>query len=439
MKQLASRLGLPEGSDRCQLGQPFAVGPDHHTTEFRKRLDSVMSNPSACCISQRRLVPIQWLNNPYDKGNRMKYSDFLPTSSTPRRRGLLTGLICFVALVVVAACGGTTNGPSEKKLGFASYVPGNTFQGDIYKSWGDAIEKATDGRLSFRYHHANSLLSTADILSGVAAGRAEAGLVAPFYNPKQLPLSMVADLPFLGTNLAAKSETLRKLYDEFKPFQAEYEDQGVKLLATLPSSDMITGCKTELRGPEDLKGRSVRAGGLSIEAMTAAGAKVVSLAASEIREGISKGVIDCWSSATLDNAASLGLLEVTPFIYTTGYGSYSSTTIVMSMKTWKTLTDADKDAVVEASKSATQSATKFITANVDKACKLAKENGVTFKAFDDAQAGRWQAMLGKRINEVYAATHPSAQEFAELYEKVLKQQEPEHADFVDPVATCIGS
>lgn len=132
------------------------------------------------------------------------------------------------------------------------------------------------------------------------------------------PFLLGLDLPGIAPDVA----TARKVVEAYRgPFAERLEEKyDVETLALWPYPGQVFYCKDALSGLEDLKGRKVRTFTPAMaDLVTEFGGIPVSLAFSEVYQGLQRGVVDCAITGSLSgNTANWH--EVTDYLYPLSIG-----------------------------------------------------------------------------------------------------------------------
>ena len=132
------------------------------------------------------------------------------------------------------------------------------------------------------------------------------------------PFLLGLDLP----GIAPDVDTARKVVEAYRePFTKRLEEKyDVETLALWPYPGQVFYCKDELEGLDDLKGRKVRTFTPAMaDLVTEFGGIPVSLAFSEVYQGLQRGVVDCAITGSLSgNTANWH--EVTDYLYPLSIG-----------------------------------------------------------------------------------------------------------------------
>jgi TRAP-type C4-dicarboxylate transport system substrate-binding protein len=379
------------------------------------------------------------------------------------RRGRLTAAIAVISPVVflVSACGGSTDEqvsstatptPSPEEtvtvdtcegdpvaIDFATFLGENTPQSTTMKWWADEISARSNGRVTVTPHYAQSLLPGTEALQGVGDGRAEVGWIGNFYHPAELPLSSVAELPFTAASGAALSAALNDMYTNYAPFREEYNKNNVHVLFVPSLGVNVIGTNGKaVESLADLDGLSIRAAGNTAAALQAVGVNPVALPAPEVFEAAQRGVIDGYSTITIEVLPAFGLEEVTEFITEAGTGAYVVGVMGMNQDFYQGLDECLRVIIDEVSNEAqSRSVDDLITAQAG-ACEVLKAAGISVKPMDGAIIEEWKSLspdFRAQWIETKTAEGLPAQEFFDQYSSLLDQYESQ-LNVADGVRTC---
>ena len=174
----------------------------------------------------------------------------------------------------------------------------------------------------------------------------------------------------------------------------------------------MSNSKRALLKPDDLKGLKMRTppDSVTVDIMQSLGAEAQQIKFSELYVALQQGVVDGQENP-LTNIHSAKLYEVQKHISLTGH-KYEMTPFLMSKRTWDRLSDADRKAVQEASKAATDLQRKLSKESDDSLVADLKGKGVQVDTVDKAAFQRattsvitkWEASdIGAFVKQVVAA------------------------------------
>ena len=174
----------------------------------------------------------------------------------------------------------------------------------------------------------------------------------------------------------------------------------------------MSNSKRALLKPDDLKGLKMRTppDSVTVDIMQSLGAEAQQIKFSELYVALQQGVVDGQENP-LTNIHSAKLYEVQKHISLTGH-KYEMTPFLMSKRTWDRLSDADRKAVQEASKAATDLQRKLSKESDDSLVADLKGKGVQVDTVDKAAFQRattsvitkWEASdIGAFVKQVVVA------------------------------------
>jgi TRAP-type transport system periplasmic protein len=200
--------------------------------------------------------------------------------------------------------------------------------------------------------------------------------------------------------------------------KAIVEKDGVKVLADAWLAGAFAGKEKCIRKPEDAAGMKVRSAGATFAQMWAgAGASVVSIPSNEVYNAMQQGVIQGTDTST-GSFVSFRLYEQVKCITAPGDNAlwFMYEPVLISKRSWDKLNDAQKKALMAASKKAEdyfESESKKLD---DKMVETFKANKVEVVTMTDAEADAWRAVAQKTSYKTFAEKVPGGKE---LIEKAL--------------------
>lgn len=123
------------------------------------------------------------------------------------------------------------------------------------------------------------------------------------YNTGEMPINESADL----VGLVGSVEELQKVANVVRPMlAAEYEGKhGVKLLGFGSYQAQVIYCRDKISSLADLKGKKVRASGISQQSfVNYLGGSPLNIAFAEVQPALAKGVVDCAITGSLSGYKS---------------------------------------------------------------------------------------------------------------------------------------
>ena len=254
-----------------------------------------------------------------------------------RRHAVLAAL---AAAVVIAA----PSARAQTVLTMSSWVPPTHSLTKDLAAWGQAVEKATEGRVKFQMlpKHPSAPPGTFD---AVRDGLVDVSFVTASYTPARHPLPLMAELPGAGATAEINSIAFSRIH--WKYFQPANEYKGVKLLGVFthgPGQMFLV--KKPVTSVADLAGLKIRTGGgISEASAKLLGASPFVKPAPESYELLSSGVAD-GTFFPSESIVSFKLDKVVKYATFFPGGFYSSAFgFFMNEDKWNKLSKQDQDAI----------------------------------------------------------------------------------------------
>lgn len=304
-----------------------------------------------------------------------------PRAGRPRTRTVLatTALAAAVTLALGACAGGVTGtGGADSadevfEFTLATGAAVGTPNAAVQEWYLDAVEAATDGRITFDRTATESLCKAAEVVDCLRDGRAQIGVTIPDYTPQYFPTVSVVGIPFLGQNSQAITASFADLNNNYAPAKALMTKNGLHHVATWPVGRFLLGSNEEITDVAGLGGLQARASGPVVQqVLSDAGVNIAAITASETYEAVQRGVINSVGGA-IDFPVNFKLMELLPYWTDPGIGQYSSFGMWFSLDAYESLPD-DLRAIVD---------------DVSKTLN----SGAGIQAFNDVAAGQCQQML----------------------------------------------
>jgi TRAP-type C4-dicarboxylate transport system substrate-binding protein len=193
-------------------------------------------------------------------------------------------------------------------------------------------------------------------------------------------------------------------------------DAGVMVLADTWLAGGFVSKKTCVLNPDDVKGQTFRAAGKAFNQMLAgAGASITSMPSSEIYSGLQTGVLDGanTSSASL---VSYRIYEQVTCLTAPGDNAlwFMYEPILMSKKTFDSLTKQQQDLILKAGKKAEEYAYQGAIDADRKLVDTYKKAGVKVVTMTPEQAAAWQAIADKTSYKEFAQDVKGGRELLDM-------------------------
>jgi len=242
--------------------------------------------------------------------------------------GLLLSTICLAQEKIVKPI----------TLKSATFLTQASFAGKLHQAWADDLEKRTGGRVKIQMFWMGSLAKFEDMLQTIQSGVAEIGNISCQYNPSEFPLWLSLDMPYnVGKDYYAGLMANRETQQKEPNLKAEIEKAGVITVYPHMSGQIMIGTKKRPDSIKSLKGKTIRTlGAERIKWMTGLGLNPVTIAFSDIYEGISRGTIDA-AEMVYDLGDVFKLYEVVKCITPTNSGNIIAVGGIMNLKVYNKL------------------------------------------------------------------------------------------------------
>ncbi len=208
-----------------------------------------------------------------------------------------------------------------RTLSYASVYPAGSEADKAVNAWAEKLEEYSGGDLNAKVY-AMSLLSASEISGGVRDGLADVGYLLTAYFPSEYPHINLLNESAMQVNLYDKDRlnglgtyAFEGAITEFIFFNCpeclqELEAQSHVYTGNVASSGYGIVCNEPVVEPGDMEGLRMRVAGSHWSRWVSEfGGSSVSMTISEIREGLSQGVLDCTISS-LPEIINLNLTEV---------------------------------------------------------------------------------------------------------------------------------
>lgn len=251
------------------------------------------------------------------------------------------GLVLTGALVT-----STASWAADVTLRYNQWFPSQHWsQKDGLYKYFDEIEKVTEGRVKVM-PSAKPLAPPTRNYQAVVNGIADIAWGPHGYAPGAFPLTEMVELPFTNENAGVSSAAYWRLFEKyFKP--AGMHDDVVTLAVHVTSGGNIHMKEDAIAKPEDFSGKKIRVQTSVVgDALKTLGAVPIAGSLSELREFLSRGIID---GTTLSDELLTGfkvdnyvekVTQIPGGIFT------NSTFVIMNKAKWNQISETDREAIM---------------------------------------------------------------------------------------------
>lgn len=224
----------------------------------------------------------------------------------------------------------------------------------------------------------------------------------------------------LMPGLVKSHEHARRVNDSafMKDIKAIVEQGGAKVLADAWLAGAFGGKEKCIKSPADAAGLKVRSAGATFAQMWAgAGASIVSIPSSEVYNALQQGVAQGTDTST-GSFVSFRLYEQLKCVTAPGDNAlwFMYEPVLISMKSWNKLNEAQKKALTAASKKAEDYFERESKGLDSKFVETYKANKVEVVTMNESEFDAWRAVAQKTSYKSFAEKVPGGKE---LIEKAL--------------------
>lgn len=327
-----------------------------------------------------------------------------------KRLLMLVGSVCLalmLAVPVVAGCAGPAPTPEEAiTIKYDAYHPPTNRTSIAHKWYFDRLieEAAKLGyTIEVEYYWAQALSRTGTQLQSVRDGRAEAGMVATGYVPSLLPLCQGLDQTYVTIREDAWIMAAQEVYDTHQPLRYEWEVRnGAKLINFLSGGNVQMFCNEPYYNIDAIKGKKIRAYGVTGQTLELLGAVPVSLPFSEAYTAAERGVVDAIYGANFGGGGTYKLYEPCPIVLDTGAGHFGSGALVFNLDFYNSLPQEVKDIMVNLRSEYPQYTTELTMSDNAKAVEIFHKAGAKFLIWSDEEVAKAKAIVQPAQVKIWA-------------------------------------
>jgi TRAP-type C4-dicarboxylate transport system substrate-binding protein len=286
-----------------------------------------------------------------------------------------------------------------------------------------AVEKASEGRVKFETYPAAQLGK--DYFSLTRSGLADIAIFIPAYESDKLPMSTVAELPNMYSNVCQGARAFSALVSDLGTIgKAEYGRHGLHVLfvTMMPPYTLMTSGKPTPT-IESMAGLKIRGAGAAMtKTVQSLNAVPVQISASEVYESLSRGTID---GAVYPYSALIPYALEEQLKYSLDGVSLGGTAVVyaISSKKWNALPQDIKNIMTEAGQATQASLCKWLDEeNVKIRNQIVRDNGhivIKLPANDLATLNLGLEKVKEDWVEVMDSSHHDGSALLEEYQQIL--------------------
>ena len=316
----------------------------------------------------------------------------------------------FVALGLALVAGGAT----ARELRISHQFAEGDARHELAVLFGKEVEARTKGDLTFKVFPSQALFKAAAQYDAMAKGALDLSVFPLAYASGKVPELDVTLMPCIITSVEEGMAWRKK--EIGKRVAKICEEKGMKILTWLWYAGGIGSRGKPVILPEDSKGLKFRAAGKLFEHMMhEAGASITSMPSSEIYMALQTKVLDaCLTSA--ESFVSYRLYEQLEYLNvpTTHSIWYMAEPIVVSTKTWESLTPDQRKAMEEVGLALEKKATEISLEANKEVVKVFEEKGVKVHKMNEAEWKAWEKVAKETAWKKFAEGVPGGKELLDL-------------------------
>lgn len=192
--------------------------------------------------------------------------------------------------------------------------------------WANEVERRTNGKVKIQTFWSGQIAGLTEVMTLLSSGGVELGVFAQAVHASEMPLTSIGGglLNMVSADAKTAQELAGNTYAATTT-KKELDELGlVPIKWTVPSPYRLQ-CTAPIEKTDDLKGLRVRAvGGAFVPIwMESLGMVPVRVQATEIREGLQRGTIDC-NFGPIEWSSFFDLHEVAPYLSNINTGSFTT-------------------------------------------------------------------------------------------------------------------
>ena len=302
-------------------------------------------------------------------------------------------------------------GPFGKKSGL--------FPGAVVE-WTEWLERNTNGRLKIEWSDPGSMFPPAESDKAIGQGVADISYAYGGYYTGRIPEAYISSgIPFAYKNAQAEYEVWYE-YGLIDLVREAYAEHNIMFFYFPSDAHVGMGTTFEALGPDDIKGRKIRAVGSWGEYVKALGGSPVSMTWPEIYMAMKLGTVDGWISgaATMEDVK---LKEVTKYYIDEPGISAAAPELLINKDSFAALPEDIKELLLNDSKYVTHTLSYSWSRQNDWTMANAqKEYGVVSISWSAEDQARVTKLMVDTVWPEIAAKSPRTAECVELIKKHLR-------------------
>jgi TRAP-type C4-dicarboxylate transport system substrate-binding protein len=307
----------------------------------------------------------------------------------------------WLAVIATSTALSSTAIAQEITLKYATAAPAAHYlEAQGGKKFIDRIVELTNGKVKIEYYPAGQL-GKADKMGDLAeSGVTDIAAIGSAYVTNTMPLAGLFELPGVYLNACGISEVYNKLKQEGTALHTtDIANKNYRVLFTAgPGNNEFSGRGESFNGPEDFKGKRVRAaGGIIADVVTSLGGAPVRVSSPETYEIYSRGTVDAilipWPSLIGYDLHTLSKFTTQGLGFAGGFYFWA-----INNTTWNRLPEDVQSAIEQAASEVEQSLCTWTEEHIANSKKTLEEAGVTVIEIDAAKRAKFEEALAPFVD-----------------------------------------
>jgi len=298
--------------------------------------------------------------------------------------------ICTIAMSALTAAFVAAPASAQTVMRINITSPANSHLGVAIDTFGEEVEKRTNGRYKIQRFYSTALGSERESVEAVQLGAQELVFSSTGPIPNFVPEVKILDVPFLFRDYKHARDTLDGPIGQ--ELLLKFEPRGFKALAWGENGFRhMTNSKRPINAPEDLRGLKMRTmeNPVHIQAYKGFGIIPTPMAFSEVFTALQQGTVDGQENP-LSIITSNKFDQVQKHLTLTGH-VYSPAVFLMNKALFDKLSAADKQAFLDAAKEAVKANRARVDADEKSAVADLRSKGMA--VVEQLDKGKFQATL----------------------------------------------
>lgn len=285
--------------------------------------------------------------------------------------------IAVVSLIALQSSHAAAQDYPEVTLRMAHPLPESWPAVQWDKWWAEEVTRRSSGKVKIDIFWSGQLGGLLEIKNLVSSGAVDLGVFAQAVHASEMPMTSIA--AGLLNRVSADAATAQKLAGNV--YGAEATKKELSELNLHPIKWTVTSpyrltCNKQINKMEDLKGLRVRAvGGAYVPIwMEAYGMVPTRVQATEIREGLQRGTLDC-NFGPIEWVPFFSLQSVAPYVSDINTGTFTTFQIYAPSDRWNSWPENVRNLMTEVAKEAMSKDLEWLEGAEEKAYGALKEAG----------------------------------------------------------------